>query len=1646
MLILLVAGLLIGVIFPNVCAADYFPLKAGNVWVYYPSYGQGYRVDSIVGTEMVGETLTYIWERLEAPPDNYHERRWLAKDGVDLKALQYWSNEAEPPLGEPVLLDPPWLLGNIDNPNVGDSWQIEISIGTTQYRASFWVESITDTVTVPAGTFRNCIKVRQLDEITVSGFTTYNYRRYWLAPDIGPVKYTKYSNNWEQIDTDQKLVAYSLVPGEFPIATTPGWEMSAGAAFDGTNYLVGIEGDANRDNSITAQLVSQSGTLVGPRISVVGRTGGSSGVAFDGTNYLMVWDDDTLCNTIGDVIYGQLISKSGTLIGSPFPISPQTGNNSLGLHFRNMNIIFDGTNYFVVWDHSPTPCQNGCTDEYGQFVTPSGTLLGGPIKINTTPCGGGGAAAAFDGTNILVAWGSEWNASGTQSVCWTDSSGDHCDIANIWGQFITKSSAGTPGTLSGSNFLISAASVLYDVPSFAFDGTNYLVIFAQETTRPDTCPLSGCKWDVYGQLVTKAGAPIGSRITISDTSPNHFCPSPVFNGTNYLVTWTEGFGSTEATVKGRFFDKSGGPVGSEFALFSPSGGRVPWAAFTLFDGSKYFSVINRGTPGIDPYDEDAYTNQDVYGAFIKITIAQSVTLISDHPSLTNPGPITTDGVNLYVGNGNSILFVPIGGGAATTLYASVSPCCVSGITHIGTDLFWIDPNGDPDATAIFRVPASGSGPVTKIYSGFATGEPIVDGADIATDGVKLYTTDYVQGRVHSLNPDGSGITFLGSRYGGYFDTEHYSTITESGGILYIADSGNRPDVVPAQVVTIPKSGGSFTQLFAGAPFVRLTDIAVGNDTIFIADQGANTIWSLPITGGAPTALVSGPPFVQIAGLTFFDNALYVTDTGNAGGVDGPGAIYKVSFGVQVTETISSPSTPTGPTSGTTGTSYSYSTGGSTSNLGHSVQYQFDWGDGSNSGWLPVGTTSASHPWSSAGNYPVKTQARCTTDTSVVSSWSGALSVTISQAPPPPTSYTLTTSVNPAGAGTVIPSGGTYGAGTIVTLTATANSGYSFSSWTGLGPGDTSNGNIATIIMSSNKTVTANFSSGSSTATRNLPNCYTPSVTSTVTISVTPSGTTNSYAVEDVPPSGWAVGPINEWGLWDDVNKKVKWGPFFDHNTRTLTYQVTPPVGETGTKSFSGAASFDGVSATIGGDSTIDSCSFHPADTNHDYRIVMNEVTAYGSAWKTGQNWPTPPNPIPIEYVTNAVYLWKMGEVYHYDGSASPPWVPGAASIHALTSQTTLQIPIGLGTGSATRTLPSTYEPSVVVSVSISINPGQGTQGYAVEETPPNGWVVSDINESGQWDSVNKKVKWGPFFDANNRTLTYKAVPPVGETGTKTFSGTASFDGTNVTISGSSSILRKGAAIPDFNGDGQADILWRNKTTGQNVVWFMNGTTYGSYAWLLEVTDLNWEIVGTGDFNGDGKIDILWRNKGTGQNVVWFMDGVAYGSYAWLLEVADLNWEIVGTGDFNGDGKIDILWRNKGTGQNVVWFMDGATMSDWSWILPEVPDTNWEIVGPGDFNGDGKTDILWRNKATGQNVVWFMNGATLSSYSWIDTVADTNWEIVGTGDFNGDGKTDILWRNKNTGQNVVWLMNGTALSSYTWLPDVPDTNWEIVGPK
>lgn len=293
----------------------------------------------------------------------------------------------------------------------------------------------------------------------------------------------------------------------------------------------------------------------------------------------------------------------------------------------------------------------------------------------------------------------------------------------------------------------------------------------------------------------------------------------------------------------------------------------------------------------------------------------------------------------------------------------------------------------------------------------------------------------------------------------------------------------------------------------------------------------------------------------------------------------------------------------------------------------------------------------------------------------------------------------------------------------------------------------------------------------SQATRNLPATYVPGVSLTVEITVGPAQGVSSQAVEDVPPDGWMVeeDSISDSGTWDDINKKVKWGPFYDDGPRTLTYDVTPAMG--GTRVFSGVASFDGADVEIGGDCTIEGEGVaHPADTDDSWMIVVGEATEYGAAWKEGQTWPVPPNPIPMSYAVRAGYLWQVGESYYYNNSETPPlcWMPASG----------LPLP-GLDTGgTAVRSLPAGYISGEKVTIFITVTPEEGVYCYAVEETPPEGWTVDQagVDNDGYWDSINGKIRWFITGDNQKRTLSYEVTPPVGDSGTKVFFGPVNFDG------------------------------------------------------------------------------------------------------------------------------------------------------------------------------------------------------------------------------------------------------------------------------
>ena len=107
------------------------------------------------------------------------------------------------------------------------------------------------------------------------------------------------------------------------------------------------------------------------------------------------------------------------------------------------------------------------------------------------------------------------------------------------------------------------------------------------------------------------------------------------------------------------------------------------------------------------------------------------------------------------------------------------------------------------------------------------------------------------------------------------------------------------------------------------------------------------------------------------------------------------------------------------------------------------------------------------------------------------------------------------------------------------------------------------------------------------ATRDLPDSYTAGVAFTVSISVEPTPGTLAWVAEDSPPEGWTeIDNVNDGGLYDSGNHKVKWGLFLDDQPRTLTYDITPPGDATGGQCFEGGVFFDGYPAVIGGDQCI----------------------------------------------------------------------------------------------------------------------------------------------------------------------------------------------------------------------------------------------------------------------------------------------------------------------------------------------------------------------------------------------------------------------------------------------------------------------------
>ena len=220
-----------------------------------------------------------------------------------------------------------------------------------------------------------------------------------------------------------------------------------------------------------------------------------------------------------------------------------------------------------------------------------------------------------------------------------------------------------------------------------------------------------------------------------------------------------------------------------------------------------------------------------------------------------------------------------------------------------------------------------------------------------------------------------------------------------------------------------------------------------------------------------------------------------------------------------------------------------------------------------------------------------------------------------------------------------------------------------------------------------------------------------------------------------------------------------------------------------------------------------------------------------------------------------------------------------------------------------------------------------------------------------------------------------------------------------------------AQLGDFNGDGAKDTLWRDSITGAVKVAISDASGNQGAVHNLAAKGSAWQTY-IGDFNADGRDDILWRKPSVGTVAVGISDANGDQDRLESFFAKGAAWEVF-VGDFNGDGGDDMLWRRGTDGSSKIVFTDANGMQ--ANVVNAVPFkrfTAWQVQ-VADFNGDGRDDIFWRKSSDGTVKVG-ISGADGKQQTSVNHFAKFMAWTADLGDFNGDGGADILWRKASDG--------------------------------
>lgn len=234
---------------------------------------------------------------------------------------------------------------------------------------------------------------------------------------------------------------------------------------------------------------------------------------------------------------------------------------------------------------------------------------------------------------------------------------------------------------------------------------------------------------------------------------------------------------------------------------------------------------------------------------------------------------------------------------------------------------------------------------------------------------------------------------------------------------------------------------------------------------------------------------------------------------------------------------------------------------------------------------------------------------------------------------------------------------------------------------------------------------------------------------------------------------------------------------------------------------------------------------------------------------------------------------------------------------------------------------------------------------------------------------------------------------------------------------------------DLNGDGIGDVIWR-KVDGTGAAKGYVGWIYDAAGNVVSKRGLaqggEWSLETAAYFTTGPVTDLLWRNTATNATTMWIMN--ADGTTARQKYIGGKDspeWQVETSGDYDGDGDTDLIWRNSTNYQHSMWLMNTWHVTGQAVIGGSSTFRLVATAADYDANDDGCIDLIWRDTTTDGHVVHLMQGTKrIGAFA----VADgTGWDLVATGNFDTNGIGDLLWRQQSTGAVVQWLMTYDAAS-------------------